>query len=396
MRAQMYCVVQGMTTYELRMNVLLLDEGFVSGAQTALGLRRAGCRVTVLAATGVDARCASGGIEWRMVRQRVGQDLLAVIEAHIATAAFDVIYPTTEPLHALLAGYNARWTPRVVLPYCASERRIFEDKRAMSARVAADEVAVPDEHRADTPRDIDAAVARLGLPVVVKGTRGRGGSATIIASSVRDAYSATSTLRARGGTPFLQRYVRGRTCLVGGLFDRGRALRLYAGEKTRQFPARTGPAAEIRSVHDVALTDAALRAFAAARVHGLASADFVRDESGGYWFLELNPRPWGCIAAARDAGVDLFEPLSRLWRGEAIEPDLTYRANVVTSVFPLSVVAGHPTLRDALRLTRLARQEPRLVWHLTQRAACVAYNWRPQPRAPESRSAAGFAQPAPR
>jgi predicted ATP-grasp superfamily ATP-dependent carboligase len=223
----------------------------------------------------------------------------------------------------------------------------------MSALVADACVAVPDEC------DVEA-VGAFGFPVVVKGETGRGGNATFIASSERAVRRAIARLHQRGVTPFRQRFVAGPTFLVGGVFDRGRALRLYAGEKTAQFPPRTGPAATIRSTHDPALIEPALRAFSAAKVHGLASADFVRDGDGRYWFLELNPRPWGCIAAARDAGVELFAPLVRLWRGEPVDADLVWQGGVVTRVLP-------PKL--------WMHDDPRVAWHHLLRAARVVTNW---------------------
>src|SRR5436309_3559890 len=65
---------------------------------------------------------------------------------------------------------------------------------------------------------------------------------------------------------------------------------------------RAGPAAALRVFHELRWT-------------GLASADFIRRGCGSYAFLEVNPRPWGSIAAARSAGVDLFTPFAELLVG---------------------------------------------------------------------------------
>jgi hypothetical protein len=180
--------------------------------------------------------------------------------------------------------------------------------------------------------------------------------------------------------------VDGPTYLAGGLFDGGRALRLFAGAKTVQYPPRVGPAAVLTSVADPALAAAAVRAAAAAHVTGLASLDFVRDAGGGYHFLELNPRPWGSIDAAARAEVDLFAALVRLWRAEVPAPNLGCRPGVRTPVFPLYLLAA-PTWRsgtaarallpDVRRALALARAEPALAAHVVHRLARVALNWTP-------------------
>jgi hypothetical protein len=118
-----------------------------------------------------------------------------------------------------------------------------------------------------------------------------------------------------------------------------------------------------------------LRVFEASGVTGIASADFVRDGRGAYHFLELNPRPWGSIAAARDAGVDLFSPLVALWSGHSITADLLFRTGVRSAVFPLALLSPRCWVSGAALRSIPAPRNPRLVAHLAHRLARVAKNW---------------------
>jgi hypothetical protein len=335
------------------MRVLVLDEGFMSGAFTALGLARAGCKVDVLAALGGRAECRTHDGRW-WFGPRVG----ALGPTSFDSSRYDVVYAATEPLQAAL-GHPAASKPCV------------------SAIVRAAGVETPDERAAESDDDVHRAVQELGLPIVVKGAHGRGGKYTFIARTLGDALGAARRQRAAGVGPFAQRYVPGPTCLVGGLFDHGRPLRLYAGKKVVQFPADTGPAAELVSVCDAPLFDAALRAFDAAKVTGLASADFVVNPGGGPEFLELNARPWGSISAAWEAGVDLFGPLVSQWRGENVAADLSFRHDVRCTVFPLALLtrSAPRALAAGIRRAWTAPIEPRLAAHIAHRLTRVALDW---------------------
>jgi hypothetical protein len=88
-------------------------------------------------------------------------------------------------------------------------------------------------------------------------------------------------------------------------------------------------------VHDAALLEVALTVFRELRWTGLASVDFIAASGGRHLFLELNPRPWGSITAAAEAGVDLFTPFAEMLRGRAPTADLAFRPNVESTVFPL-------------------------------------------------------------
>jgi hypothetical protein len=366
------------------MRVLLLDEGFNSGMVTARGLRRAGCAVDVVAATGGHGQCAVSDSVWRLAPRVDDARLMTVVDGMVRQHAYDVIYPITEPFQWLLWNVRPAWAARVfpnVEHHLRADRR---DKRRMSEVVSRAGVSIPRQLRADTDADLRLAVRQLGLPIVVKGSHGRGGNATHICSSMAAAAAAVRELRQRGARPFAQAYIQGTTYLAGGLFDRGLPLRFYAGAKTVQFPPRVGPAAEIVSVDDPALTNTAIRIFGAASVTGLASIDLVRDAGGTYHFLELNPRPWGSIGAARDANVDLFGALVELWQRGTVRPRLEFRPGVPTAVFPLYLLAANywrsgrasrALLSDSRRVLSMAREESTLASHVMHRLLRVGLNW---------------------
>jgi hypothetical protein len=360
------------------LHLLLLDEGFMSGALSAVGLRDAGCHVTLVAGVGGRGQYDARRLVWRLAPGIRRREYLEAVNALVRQETFDHVLPLTEPIQSLLWAQAPPWSDRIFPPTTPWQRSLIEDKWRLSALAESLGLVIPTQLRLRSPTDINDAVDRLGLPMVVKGVAGRGGVNTIIVSSLSGARHAVARLDRRCVPCFAQRFIAGPTYLVGGLFDAGRALRLYAGEKLVQHPRRTGPAAVIRSVHDEHLLSAARHLTETLAWTGIASLDFVRDREGRYHFLELNPRPWGSIGAAELAGVDLWSPLAALLRDEEIAPKLDYRAGVGHGVLPLALLSapgwlsgstwlalvravadggGHPTgqtLHVAHRLTRMA------------------------------------------
>src|SRR4051812_47323645 len=118
------------------MRVLLLDEGFISGTVTARGLRRAGCAVDVVAATGGRGQCAVGDDVWRLAPRVDDARLISVLDAMVRQHPYDVIYPITEPLQWLLWNVTPWWSSRV-FPYVDDRLRAARlDKRRMSELVS--------------------------------------------------------------------------------------------------------------------------------------------------------------------------------------------------------------------------------------------------------------------
>ena len=315
-------------------HVLILDEGFASGTITALGLRDAGCRVTVLGCNGGTGRAQSERLRWYLAPAVRDPLLPAHLDAAVTRLRPDVVYPITEPLQQLVWRSWPTWSDLLFPQITPFRRALLASKRVLSEWVSGPGLNVPAERSVE-----DAAIE----PVVVKGVRGRGGSTTTIAATVEAARAAVAGLEARGIEPIVQEYIGGPTFLAGGLFDAGRPVRLYAGEKVAQYPARTGPAARIRSVSDPPLVEAAVRLLSALRWSGLASADFIRRPTGEFVFLELNPRPWGSISAAAVAGVELFGPLRELMAHGHPAPDLKFEQGADFAVMPLALLApiGH-------------------------------------------------------
>src|SRR5207248_1252212 len=87
---------------------------------------------------------------------------------------------------------------RIFPPTAEWQRELLRDKRRLAEFVSARGIAVP-EHRALTNDDaLGSAIAALGVPLVVKGSTGRGGSTTHVVHSPSAAAEAMARVRRAG------------------------------------------------------------------------------------------------------------------------------------------------------------------------------------------------------
>ncbi len=66
--------------------------------------------------------------------------------------------------------------------------------------------------------------------------------------------------------------------------------------------------------------------------HGLAMVEFKCSDDGRYWLMEINPRLWGSLALAIDAGVDFPYGLLCLATGQTTPAQPEYKINYHTRV----------------------------------------------------------------
>jgi glutathione synthase/RimK-type ligase-like ATP-grasp enzyme len=353
------------------LRILVVDEGFIGSLHTAIALADLECEVLLAGAVGGAAEYEGGAFRSVACPLPTHQDFIPFMRALASEFDADVVYPATEPTLLTLSA-DAVLGGLVFPPLSVFQRQCIIDKQIMLAAAAAAGVLVP----------LTQSGVPNAYPAIVKANAGRGGDAVFLVADQAAAERAAARIRSAGREPVAQQLIDGPTYLVGGVFDRGKAVRLYAGQKLKQQPARTGPASVIRSVYEPALIEAACTVFGALQWHGLASCDFVRDPAGRFYFLEVNPRPWGSIAAAADAGVDLFGPLKVLMAGGSPVADLRFSADVTTEIFPLYLLDWQYRLdpRTLLRIHRDLGRHPlwrdvRFLRHTLYRLQRVRDNW---------------------
>jgi predicted ATP-grasp superfamily ATP-dependent carboligase len=361
--------------------VLFLDEDKPTTLHMAAALIRRGCVAHVLSALRHPRPPYDRGALKVMTAPPPDRpEYLDAVDTVVARGSYQHIIPMSDAT-LLRAHFEDRpWTRRV-FPRVARERlELLLDKRRTCEFAAAHGVLTPAIRCLDGADALSRAARDFGFPLVVKGAAGEGGGLNV--SIVRSFAEAEEAIRAiRGRTkqePYLQQYVQGTPYLAGGLFANGVPLRLFAAQITEQSPDKTGPAVRLRSSDDAELVESFCALMKAVEWTGFAQGDYVRDQRGRFAFLEVNPRPWGSIAAAAHVGVDFFTPLVQLFHGETPEARVGFPSGRDIALFPervrVHLRSSHGFVRRwVAALSDLASW--RAVWHTDPRLIRPYLRW---------------------
>jgi len=112
----------------------------------------------------------------------------------------------------------------------------------------------------------------------------------------------------------------------------GRVLALFTHRRLREYPPSGGASTLRESARDAALEDAAVRLLRHIGWTGVAMVEFKRRQDG-FHLMEINPRFWGSLALAVDAGVNFPLLLVKWARGEAFEPVTAWKSGIRARVF---------------------------------------------------------------
>jgi predicted ATP-grasp superfamily ATP-dependent carboligase len=219
----------------------------------------------------------------------------------------------------------------LLLPPSEPLRRALDKGETLAAARTAN-VSIPETLTARAPADL----ARLSLepPLVVKPLASRWpgpggavrGAGPAFARDPARARSLAEGLLAEGAPGVLvQRWVPGTGRGVGLLVRGGKTAAVFVHRRLREVHPAGGPSsAAVSEAPDPALVGPAEALLQALGFEGLAMVEFRREGEGVPVLMEVNPRPWGTIGLAVDAGVDFPRLLAEGYAG----PPPSYRTGV--------------------------------------------------------------------
>ena len=343
------------------LRALILDKrSGVLATQVCRALAQRGYRVDIFGQEGSPAfRSRFCDREWTPAVWRP-EAIAATLQRLVQTYRFDAIYLCSEEILAIFLDLTAsgKWN---ALPLSKTESLKMLLSKNVSLRVAQDaKVATPRTVIPDDDSDLPLIGRELGFPLLVKGERGDAGRNVRVVTSADRLLAAFHEVRhteaAYAGRPVIQEYVAGSAYSVGGLFRKGRPLRICAHRKLLTFPPAGGWTVKGVTERPPGLLEEAFKVFGAFEYTGLGHVEFIRDKRDArFKFLELNPRVWGSIGIAQHAGVELYKPYQALADGLPVKADLRFQEGIVYHRFSgeLRLIAKRPLrllgfVRDAL------------------------------------------------
>jgi protein-tyrosine-phosphatase/predicted ATP-grasp superfamily ATP-dependent carboligase len=315
---------------------LVLDGHSSAAVESVQSLGRAGIEV--------DVACESGdclAFRSRYPRQRLTQPEAAEHGRYIAwlrdldsREGYSLIVASTEnslvALNTLAASDPSRG--KALLPSAASVN-IALDKQATCELAERLGVRVP-RTRLIESADTESAV---GYPLVLKPVRSmvetESGLRRLSAVTVRDAPERKIQLeRLLQYSPVQeQSYATGVGLGVECLYDRGRMVWHFAHKRVHEVPL-TGGGSSYRAAIDPPpnAVAAATSLLDSLQWHGVAMVEFKYEPDGQICLMEINPRLWGSLALAIDAGVNFPMGMWALATGASPGPQPKWRVPYYT------------------------------------------------------------------
>ncbi|MEN9722820.1 MAG: hypothetical protein RJB38_806 [Pseudomonadota bacterium] len=183
-----------------------------------------------------------------------------------------------------------------------------ETMRALGEKIAAKELA----EKASVPtlpwakvsagEDLAAAASRVGFPLLLKASAGGGGKGMRRVNSPGELQEAAESASAEArsafgdGTLFLERWIENPRHIEVQVFGDGKGggVHLYEREcslqRRHQKVWEEAPAPHLSATTRQGLFEASLRLVAEVRYRSAGTLEFLLDDAGGFYFLEMNTR----------------------------------------------------------------------------------------------------------
>jgi hypothetical protein len=345
--------------------LLVSSVGWPSVARLAGGFAQAGARVEAVAPTGAIVTRSRYLSRWHRYR---ALSPIRALEAAIASAAPDLLVSCDDrALGQILAlyervraGEDGDRDVTALIERSLGDPRVYGRLIARSgfmAEARAEGIHVPDTVALASERDLQRALADLGLPLVLKTDGSWGGEGVILAQTAQEASAAFAKLaRSPSRLRSLARAIKRRDAhfLLESLSPQTHAVsaqRFVAGRPSASAFAAWQGKVEAEVYYDVLIADGAIgppnviqrvddtdmrtasqkiaKRFGLSGIHGM---DFIRDADGVPWLIEINPRVTQGSILAFGPGADLPSALTaHLLPGAGMRPSMT---SDIVALFP--------------------------------------------------------------
>jgi predicted ATP-grasp superfamily ATP-dependent carboligase len=179
--------------------------------------------------------------------------------------------------------------------------------------------------------DIDECISAIDFPTILKPSRGAGGKGIRLVDSPALLPAIAEKFLIDNGHFLLQEKIPFTTkYTIGALCNSEHDLRrVCVIKELRNYPVETGQACYVETVNEPELVKFTGKLLKSLNFVGVADIDLVIDKRNNHpTLMEINPRFWGSMQVAINAGVDFPHLLNTMLMDGDIEKSLSYRTGV--------------------------------------------------------------------
>jgi predicted ATP-grasp superfamily ATP-dependent carboligase len=275
----------------------------------------------------------------------------------LAREPYDVVLPVIDHALFALARRRTEVERHSRFPFMGHEALLRAHDKALSVELARRcGLRVPETFAVENADDVETALSRLTLPVVVRPRNTHGSLGLRTAARAEEVWPVCRRLAHDFGPVIIQEYIPwgGFTYDVDVLMngDSTPAAAVVC-RRIRTYPPLAGPTSCGQAVHWPGLVDVALSVLREIHWYGPAEVEFRIDpRDGSPVFMEVNPRLWGSLFTSIVAGVDFPYLLYRLAMEGSVPPVTEYRTDMKARYFftlDMLCLASHPRKRTIAR-----------------------------------------------
>lgn len=260
----------------------------------------------------------------------------------------DIVFPIDEPGMLHLAKNKKKIRCSLAFPEFPTLEKVI-DKSLLMRHALEQNIPCPLTVSIEHPDDIRKSEISMEFPAILKPRSGSGGKGITFVKSVKEFQTIGDGFFDKYGPFLLQEkipYVNKYT--VGVLCDaESKVRRACVIKEIRNYPVETGPACYAETVYYPELLQLSVELMESLNYFGVADIDFLIDtRTGKPKLMEINPRFWGSLQVAINAGVDFPNLLFELMENGEIEKSLNYK---------IGIRCRHLIFDDILRLISVIR-----------------------------------------
>lgn len=252
------------------------------------------------------------------------------LERYLRLHPHDVLIPMEEETLMLLARHRERFEALTHLLFADYDCLAFvRDKLKIAKHAESLGIPVPRTYEVESLEHGMSISGELPYPLVVKPRAGSGSAGVEYVESPGKLFAALKRAFMFGRMPMIQERLPQAGSGIGASFLIDRSGEVKAGfvhRRLREYPVKGGPSTLRESFIHERAKEYGIRLLQSIGFIGVAMVEFKIDSRDGEpRLLEVNPRFWGSLALAIDAGVNFPFLMTLAALGRDFDPVTTYK-----------------------------------------------------------------------
>lgn len=293
------------------------------------------------------------------------------IEKIVRNVKFDMFVPVSEVSLLPISENRDRIAPYVKLPLASRESILACFDKGKTLELAADKgVPIPKTLFVKSAEELKLVAEQMSYPCVVKPrwsvvwqkdrTLDRRGG---FVNSPAELIATYNSIHQYFPYPSIQEYVPGVNYSVAAVYNNAKPRAFCCIKVNRAWPRSGGNSCYRESAHlDPKMKRYAENLLEALSWHGIAEVEFRLDSRDGVpKLMEINPRFWGSLCVAINAGVDFPYLLYKIAVDGDTQPVFNYKIGVKGRFFEQELYYLVSLLRDSSVNSGLSRQDLKFI-----------------------------------